>query len=367
MTGSWLCRDDLDRERLLDMEHHLRPVRVLTMIVIAGTLLASAAFLSTVIFISALVGVVVAMGLFRFADAFAARTERPEYVMFAAWAGAELVIAVCIVLSGGPDSPAVAWLAIPVVTLASRFSMRGVVLGVAIAFALLIAVTVGVDPQAVLDDPVLFSAPGVLILTIAILSIALMRSDLHHRGAAVIDPLTGMLNRKALATRAAELAQQSRVSGQPIGLIMGDLDHFKGVNDSHGHASGDAVLKDIAYSLRKQLRAFDLAYRIGGEEFLIVLPGASVRRCADVAEELRKTIAEGSFGDGVRLTMSFGVSASAAGTEFDYASVFAAADAALYDAKEMGRDRVSVKPSPPGGPTDRLVGTPGRARELVTT
>jgi diguanylate cyclase (GGDEF)-like protein len=127
------------------------------------------------------------------------------------------------------------------------------------------------------------------------------------------------------------------------------------------------VLKDIAYSLRKHLRAFDLAYRIGGEEFLIVLPGASVRRCADVAEELRKTIAESSFGDGVRLTMSFGVSASTAGTEFDYASVFAAADAALYDAKEMGRDRISVRPSPPGGPTDRSVGTPERARDLVTT
>ena len=365
MTGSWLCRDDLDRERLLDMEHHLRPVRVVTMVVIAGTLLASAAFLSTEIFISALVGVAVAMGLFRFADAYVARTDRPEYVMFAAWAGAELVIAACIVLSGGPDSPAVAWLAIPVVTLASRFSMRGVVVGVAIALVLLVAVTLGVDSQAVIDNPVLVSAPLVVILAIAILSVALMHSDLHHRGAAVIDPLTGMLNRKALATRVEELAQQSRVSGQPIGLIMGDLDHFKGVNDSHGHASGDAVLKDIAYTLRKHLRAFDLAYRIGGEEFLIVLPGAHARRCAGVAEELRQRIAEASFGDGVRLTMSFGV-ASAADTEFDYAEVFAAADEALYEAKRLGRNQVCLSPLASGA-TDRVADAAKNGRDLVRT
>jgi diguanylate cyclase (GGDEF)-like protein len=351
MTGSWLCRDDLDRERLLDMEQHLRPLRVVTMLVIAGTLLASAAFISTEVFISALVGVVIALGLFRLADAYAGRVERPEYLMFAAWAGAELVIAACIVVDGGPDSSAVAWLAIPVVTLASRFSMRGVVLGVAIALSLLVAVTVGVDAGAVIDDPVVATAPAVVILTIAILSVALMRSDVHHRGAAVIDPLTGMLNRNALSTRVEELAQQSRVSGQPVGLIMGDLDDFKRVNDTLGHASGDAVLKDIAYTLRKHLRAFDLAYRIGGEEFLIVLPGAHVHHCAGVAEELRLRIAECSFGDDVRLTMSFGVSASAAGTEFDYGQLFTAVDQALYEAKRLGRNRVCVTP-PARAPED---------------
>ncbi len=148
-----------------------------------------------------------------------------------------------------------------------------------------------------IDDPLIVTAPSAVILTIAALSVALMRSDLHHRGAAVIDPLTGMLNRKALSTRVEELAQQARISGQPIGLIMGDLDHFKAVNDSRGHASGDAVLKDIAYALRKHLRAFDLAYRIGGEEFLIVLPGAHAHHCAGVAEELRLRIEDSTFGD----------------------------------------------------------------------
>jgi diguanylate cyclase (GGDEF)-like protein len=345
MAQSWLCRDDLDRERLLDMEQHLRPVRMITMAVIVVSLLGAAVYISTAVFVAALVGVALATALFRFADNYASRSERPEYLMFAAWTGAELVIAVCVVLSGGPDSPAVSWLAIPVVTLASRFSTRGVIVGVSIAIALLIAVTAGVDPRAVLDDPTLLTAPAVLIFAIAILSIALMRSDLHHRGAAVIDPLTGMLNRKALASRTDELAQQSRVSGQPVGVIMGDLDHFKQVNDSQGHASGDAVLTDIAYELRKHLRAFDLAYRIGGEEFLILLPGAHARRCASVAEELRRRIAAGTFGDGVRMTMSFGVSASAEGAGFDYGKLFTEADAALYEAKEAGRNRVCVGPS----------------------
>jgi diguanylate cyclase (GGDEF)-like protein len=193
-----------------------------------------------------------------------------------------------------------------------------------------------------------------------------MRSDLHHRGAAVIDPLTGMLNRKALSTRIEELSQQSRVSGEPIGLIMGDIDHFKGVNDSHGHASGDAVLKDIAYAIRKHLRAFDLAYRIGGEEFLVVLPGAHVHRCAGVAEELRLGIEEATFGDGVRLTMSFGVSASPARTEFDYTKVFTAADEALYEAKRLGRNQVCVSPTAHAAEA-REAASADNAPDLVTT
>ena len=100
------------------------------------------------------------------------------------------------------------------------------------------------------------------------------------------------------------------------------------------------MLTDVAYMLRKQLRAFDLAYRIGGEEFLVLVPGSDVRESKRLAELLRRTIAACSFGDGVRLTMSFGVSASLAGERFDYERTFAAADEALYEAKSLGRNRV---------------------------
>jgi diguanylate cyclase (GGDEF)-like protein len=153
-----------------------------------------------------------------------------------------------------------------------------------------------------------------------------------------------MLNRKALMNRVDELGQQSEVTGQPVGMIFGDLDRFKDVNDSQGHAAGDAALTDVAYLLRKRLRAFDLAYRVGGEEFLILLPGADTPECAMIAEELRTAVASEPVGEGSMLTISFGVSASARGEGFDYARVFAAADEALYEAKSDGRNRVCDRP-----------------------
>jgi diguanylate cyclase (GGDEF)-like protein len=343
MAGTWLCRDDMDRERLLDMERRIKPVRALAMGILALALLAAGPWLGWWTIVPLLFAAV----LFGIADKRLPHSERPEYVMFAAWAGAEVTIAVAVALTGGPNIATLSWLAIPVVTLSARFSVRGVQLGVAIALGLLMAVAFGADAQSVIDNPTLITAPAALILAVAVLSTALMRSDVEHREEAVIDPLTGMLNRKALANRAAELAQQSEITDEPVGLILADVDHFKQVNDSYGHGAGDAVLKDIAYLLRKQLRAFDLAYRIGGEEFLIMLPGANVDDCVELAETLREAIASESLGDGVSLTMSFGVSGSAQGTGFDYDRVFAAADQALYEAKALGRNRI-CRQSPAG-------------------
>lgn len=353
MTGSWLCRDDMDRERMLDMERHLRPLRLLTMGLILVSAFTSIGLDEPDVFLMVLAGVAVAGGLFWLADITLTRTERPEYLMFAAWAGAEVAIAACVALTDGPLSPGVSWLAIPVVTLSARFSMRGVLLGVGLALGLLLAATVGVDPVAAADAPQLVVAPAVVIVSIAMLSTALMRSDLQHRGEASVDQLTGMLNRKALADRAAELSEQSMVTGQPVGLIVGDLDHFKRINDSLGHSTGDTVLKDVAYRLRKRMRAFDLAYRIGGEEFLVLLPGAGSAESAELAEQLRNAVESEALG-GIGLTMSFGVSSSPPGGSFDYGEVFAAADAALYEAKRGGRNRVCVdsrrRPAPAESP-----------------
>jgi diguanylate cyclase (GGDEF)-like protein len=169
-----------------------------------------------------------------------------------------------------------------------------------------------------------------------------MDSDIQHRSDAVIDQLTGMLNRKALFTRVQELSEQSELTGDPVGVVIGDLDHFKAINDTHGHTVGDAALTDVAYLLRKQLRAFDLAYRLGGEEFLILLPGSSLAEAGALAERLREAVASGNVVTGRTLTMSFGVAASSQGEAFDYASVFAAADGALYRAKRGGRDQVAL-------------------------
>jgi diguanylate cyclase (GGDEF)-like protein len=336
MSGSWLCRDDIDRERLLDMEERIRPVRRLAMGVLALALLVSSPWLG----LWTLIPLVGAGGFFLVADSRLAKSERPEYLMFAAWVGSEVMIAIAVALSGGPDVATLSWIAIPVVTLSARFSLRGVIAGVGIAIALLVAVAFASGAHQVLDNPTVLIAPLSLIVAVAILSTALMESDVEHRGEAVIDPLTGMLNRKALMNRVEELVQQSQVTGDPVGIVLGDLDRFKRVNDSQGHAAGDAALTDVAYTLRKHLRAFDLAYRVGGEEFLILLPGATIQEAALMAEGLRLAIARGTVGDGTRLTMSFGVSASPRGGGFDYAKVFAAADAALYEAKSGGRNCV---------------------------
>ena len=130
------------------------------------------------------------------------------------------------------------------------------------------------------------------------------------------------------------------MTGEPVGMIVGDLDHFKAVNDTAGHTTGDAVLRDVAQLLRTQLRAFDLAYRIGGEEFLVLLPGSGLTQSGVIAEQLRRAVAVATFGGEQRLTISFGVAASEPGGEFDYPAVFATADAALYEAKDDGRNRV---------------------------
>jgi diguanylate cyclase (GGDEF)-like protein len=336
--SSWLCRDDFDRERLLDMEERVRPVRQRTFIILAIAIAIVAPWVGW----WPLLFLLPASAFFATADAFMPRVGRPELLMFTAWVGGEITIAGAVALEGGPRVAALSWLAIPVITLTTRFSMRGVVAGVAIAFALVLIVSFGVDTAAVLASPELVIAPLALIVCISVVSTPLMRSDIQHRNDAVIDQLTGMLNRKALEVRIHELAQQSEITGEPVGVIVGDVDHFKSINDLHGHAVGDIVLREVAYLLRKQLRAFDLAYRLGGEEFLILVPGSDIERTAQLAERLRDGICSAEMSAGVSATMSFGVGASAHKQRFDYHAVFAEADAALYRAKSDGRDRVRV-------------------------
>jgi diguanylate cyclase (GGDEF)-like protein len=333
---SWLIGDVMDRERMLDMDRMVAPVRRRSFVVMAAALLLCGPWLGWwPILLLAVAGV-----LFAVADKAIEHVRRPEYLLFAAWTGSQLMILVAIALTGGPHSPAMAWFAIPIVTLSARFPTRGVILGLAVTVVMMVGVGFASNAAAIVAHPPLLIMPLALISAVAILSTALMQSDMTHRSEAVIDPLTGMLNRNSLKDRTFELSQVSRRTGEPVGLIVGDLDHFKEVNDSHGHATGDAVLQDVAYLLRKQLRAFDLAYRIGGEEFLVLLPGANLEQTFAMAERLRRGVQADTVGGGLRVTMSFGVSASARECAFDYQSVCEEADAALYEAKRQGRNRV---------------------------
>jgi diguanylate cyclase (GGDEF)-like protein len=341
---SWLISDGMDRERMLDMDRLVAPVRQKSFVVMSVALLLCGPWLGWwTIALLAVAGV-----LFKVADKAIELVSHPEYLLFAAWGGSQLMIALAVVLTGGPRSPAMAWFAIPIVTLSARFPTRGVLLGLGVTVAMMIAVAFGSDAQAVIAKPPLLIMPLALAIAVAILSTALMHSDVIHRSEAVIDPLTGMLNRNSLKDRTVELAHQSERTGQPVGLIVGDLDHFKQINDSHGHATGDAVLQDVAYLLRKQLRAFDLAYRVGGEEFLVLLPGADREQAEAMAERLRQGVQADTVGGGLRVSMSFGVSASSREQAFDYERISEQADAALYEAKRLGRNRVCGSlPAPP--------------------
>ena len=331
--GSWLCPSANARERMLDMDARLAPMRALTLASLAVVALSQAHWIG----LWTLIPLLPAAGAFALARRHAEHTDRPEYGLFAAWVIAEIVIAATIAISAEPLL--LSWLAIPVVTLSSRFSLHGVIAGVAVAVWLMLLVSFASLMEDVSSYPPTLVMPLAVVFAVGILSTALMRSDVEHRDEAVIDQLTGMLNRHALARRAGELEQQSRVSGEPVAVIVCDIDRFKLLNDTLGHATGDAILRDLAYTLRKELRAFDLAYRIGGEEFLILVPGSDLVVGAALAERIRVAIADQDFGPS-RLTISLGVAATRRGETFDYETSFAAADAALYEAKRSGRDRV---------------------------
>ena len=155
------------------------------------------------------------------------------------------------------------------------------------------------------------------------------------------DPLTGLLNRRALEAQAARLLAEAAKSGQPVALLLLDLDHFKSVNDTHGHAAGDAVLRGVAEVLMREIRHDDLACRWGGEEMLAVLRNCDLVHAEQRALRLRAAITAAQPGGvpGLRVTASMGVAAFPEhGAGLD--ALTERADKALYVAKRYGRDRV---------------------------
>ena len=168
--------------------------------------------------------------------------------------------------------------------------------------------------------------------------------QMELRKAAACDGLTGALNGRALLALADREIARAKRHGRKLICIMLDLDHFKKVNDTHGHAAGDAVLNRVVGVSRHCLRAGDAFARYGGEEFVILLPEADMAEGMAVAERLRQQIADASVSVGddvIRFTASFGVT-SWASMDRDFRDTMARADAALYRAKNNGRNRVEV-------------------------
>jgi len=165
------------------------------------------------------------------------------------------------------------------------------------------------------------------------------------RFAATHDFLTGLLNRsEILAALQREFSRSGR-EGKPATVILADIDHFKRVNDSLGHATGDDVLKEVARRLKSDLRPYDVVGRYGGEEFLIILPGCDLPNGVRRAEQIRTQVANEPIHTSsgpVSATISMGVTVTAFGPDLTGADILHRADVALYKAKNNGRNRTEV-------------------------
>lgn len=186
-----------------------------------------------------------------------------------------------------------------------------------------------------------------VILAFLLLNMSKERTELRHKIASMIDSLSGVANRRAFLDGAERLVRQS-VGGELLGVMLFDLDHFKAINDRHGHAAGDAVIRVFAREAAGTLGAHALFGRIGGEEFAALVQVNDEREALDLAHRVRRSfmLAAAEHGDlGLLPTVSAGV-ALGEGMQSDVASLLAAADRALYRAKEKGRNRVESANAP---------------------
>jgi diguanylate cyclase (GGDEF)-like protein len=167
------------------------------------------------------------------------------------------------------------------------------------------------------------------------------------------DPLTGLYNRRHLMTALDQEMERTRRSGLPTSLIMLDLDHFKRLNDAFGHGFGDTVLRRVAVILKENIRKLDIPCRYGGEEFVLVIPGARLPQAVQLAFRLRDLLpraGEEISGRQALLTASFGVEAMTARSDLSPEAFLHQADRWLFQAKARGRNTVCFPDSPESGP-----------------
>jgi len=175
-----------------------------------------------------------------------------------------------------------------------------------------------------------------------VLVLAKDRAVRAYKAASVTDPLSGLLNRRGFFEAAAAMMEDSKLAKRPVSTLAFDLDHFKSINDTYGHSMGDAMLQLFANVARKTMRAGDILGRVGGEEFVALLPG-TLAEAAIAAERVRSAFAAATRDpDGYQIpaTVSIGVACGSANAAIEL--LIARADSALYRAKANGRDRVEL-------------------------
>jgi predicted signal transduction protein with EAL and GGDEF domain len=160
------------------------------------------------------------------------KTARPELVSAAAILITLLVLAVGVAINGGSTSPALPWLVLPVAAIAARFRPQVVIAGVILTAVVILATTFGAHPARAIHEPVPVIATLALLVSIIAIVWAIQAAELYHREAAVLDPLTELLNRSSLLPRFREISQQARLTHRPVSLLMCDIDTFKSINDT---------------------------------------------------------------------------------------------------------------------------------------
>lgn len=208
----------------------------------------------------------------------------------------------------------------------------------------------------------------IFMIGMAFVAIAIMKEQLsyEHRRKALIDPLTDALNRRGFELRGLQALRRYAATRESIAVIAFDLDHFKAVNDDFGHATGDAILVQFGQIASRHLRSSDMLFRMGGEEFTALLPGASAHDARLVAERIRRSFSEAvrQSCDGRGVTVSAGITSSQT-QGYDAEALLSAADKALYRSKNEGRNRVTQDgdPPPPAPPSgDNIAIFPNRGR-----
>jgi diguanylate cyclase (GGDEF)-like protein len=282
------------------------------------------------------------------------RTSRPEVLAMITFGLLELDLAVTVLFTGGGASPLLSLMVVPIFTQAVSFRPHVTRAWVTLSAVLTVAVVAGatrLDRDPVVASPTL-QAVGYLALlgSIALAAHYLTDAEVNSRGKAVVDELTGLFNRKALRGHFSDIRAQALLTGDPFAVVMIDIDHFKAINDSHGHHRGDVVLQKVAECLRVNLRSRNLIYRIGGEEFLVLMPGHTLLQASQAAERLREAVAADELA-GVAVTISAGLTC-AAGPAIEYGTMLHAADKALYRAKANGRNQIWLAPEGQPAPAE---------------
>jgi diguanylate cyclase (GGDEF)-like protein len=342
--ATWLCPTALDRARLLENSRRVSRARSITSAAIGLCLIYAAPTYGWW-----MIGVFVLSALnTQTLEARIRRSRRPEYHVAFSIVFSQALLATVAALTGGPRSVILPLISILCVFAATRFRTLVAIAASVSALLMVVIATLGAHFAETINHPGGLLVSAALVIGISAAAQALNSAELQYRSSAVLDPLTGLLNRQGLERRFNELAEQAALTGAPVSLLICDLDHFKAINDSYGHATGDAVLRDVAYRLRKQLRSFELIYRFGGEEFLVLLPGATLADARDLAERLCEATREYRPG-GVAITLSVGIG-TLWGDEVTFGRLFGIADRALYRAKSGGRDRVGAPDEPEAPP-----------------